>query len=311
MSFNLKKVLPALMVTAMTLVAGSAFAQASRTWVSGVGDDVNPCSRTAPCKTFAGAISKTAVCGEIDALDPAGYGAVTITKSITLDGGGFLASVLVSGTSGIVVSLTANDTCHNTVILRNLSINGINSGIHGVRLVGSVATNLHLEKLSIARFTGRGVDISPGAAGGSVFLRDLDIRDNNGDGIGFSPSASAATKVSGHDVRTRQNLGTGLHFVNDTSGTIDNSQLQGNNNGATIDASSIHVGFVDTVFSENTTNGLSVASGTVAFIDRCSIFRNGTGLLDNGSTVGFGDNAINNNLVADITGNAVTSVAHP
>src|SRR6476660_10136935 len=79
-----------------------AQAQASRTWVSGVGDDANPCSRTAPCKTWAGAISKTAACGEIDALDPAGYGAVTITKSITLDGGGNLASVLVSGTSGIV-----------------------------------------------------------------------------------------------------------------------------------------------------------------------------------------------------------------
>src|SRR5260221_13453148 len=63
-------------------------AQASRTWVSGVGDDANPCSRTAPCKTFAGAISKTAAGGEIDALDPGGFGAVTITKAITLDGGG-------------------------------------------------------------------------------------------------------------------------------------------------------------------------------------------------------------------------------
>src|ERR687888_2740117 len=85
-------------------------AQATRTWVSGVGDDVNPCSRTAPCKTFAGAISKTAAGGEIDALDPAGYGAVTITKSITIDGGGGqVASVLVSGTNGIVVSAGPTD----------------------------------------------------------------------------------------------------------------------------------------------------------------------------------------------------------
>ena len=73
-----------------------AQAQASRTWVSGVGDDANPCSRTAPCKTFAGAISKTAACGEINALDPAGYGAVTITKSITIDGTGTFASILAS-----------------------------------------------------------------------------------------------------------------------------------------------------------------------------------------------------------------------
>src|ERR687887_2786612 len=106
----------------MILWSSLAYAQASRTWVSGVGDDANPCSRTAPCKTFAGAISKTAAGGEIDALDPAGYGAVTITKSITIDGGGGqVASVLVSGTNGIVVQAGPADV----VILRNLSINGI------------------------------------------------------------------------------------------------------------------------------------------------------------------------------------------
>jgi hypothetical protein len=70
---------------AFFLIADPAYAQASRTWVSGVGDDANPCSRTAPCKTFAGAISKTAVNGEINCLDPGGFGAVTITKSITID----------------------------------------------------------------------------------------------------------------------------------------------------------------------------------------------------------------------------------
>src|SRR5204862_6948441 len=98
--------------------APSAYAQASRTWVSGVGDDANPCSRTAPCKTFAGAISKTAAGGEIDALDPSGFGAVTITKAITIDGGGGqVASVLVSGTNGIVVQANAQT---DVVILRNL-----------------------------------------------------------------------------------------------------------------------------------------------------------------------------------------------
>ncbi|HWF67880.1 MAG TPA: hypothetical protein VN670_11270, partial [Acidobacteriaceae bacterium] len=89
---------------ALLLMTSLATAQASRTWVSGVGDDANPCSRTAPCKTFAGAISKTAAGGEIDALDPAGYGAVTITKAITIDGGGGqVASILVSGTNGVVI----------------------------------------------------------------------------------------------------------------------------------------------------------------------------------------------------------------
>src|ERR1700732_642897 len=87
-----------------------AHAQATRTWVSGVGDDANPCSRTAPCKTFAGAISKTAPAGEINVLDPGGFGAVTITKSITISSVGFEAGVLVSGTNGIVVNAGPSDT---------------------------------------------------------------------------------------------------------------------------------------------------------------------------------------------------------
>src|SRR5438445_593797 len=95
-------------------------AQATRTWVSGVGDDANPCSRTAPCKTFAGAISKTAGGGEIDALDPGGYGTVTITKSITLDGSGTFASILASG--GIAININANPL--DIVVIRGLSLQG-------------------------------------------------------------------------------------------------------------------------------------------------------------------------------------------
>src|ERR1700736_2139486 len=106
----------------LCLLTVAAHAQASRTWVSGVGDDANPCSRTAPCKTFAGAISKTAAGGEIDALDPAGYGAVTIAKAITIDGGGGqVASILASGgINGVNVQAGASDV----VTLRNLRING-------------------------------------------------------------------------------------------------------------------------------------------------------------------------------------------
>src|SRR5881409_2043483 len=109
----------------MFAFASFAQAQATRTWVSGVGDDANPCSRTAPCKTFAGAISKTFIDGEIDALDPGGFGTVTITKSITIDGTGTLASILASGTNGVNVNIAvnANDPLR-TVTLRGLTING-------------------------------------------------------------------------------------------------------------------------------------------------------------------------------------------
>src|SRR5277367_490570 len=94
-------------LTAVT--AASVQAQATRTWVSGVGDDANPCSRTAPCKTFAGAISKTAASGEINCIDPGGFGALTITKAITIDCTGVEAGVLVSGTNGFVVAAATTD----------------------------------------------------------------------------------------------------------------------------------------------------------------------------------------------------------
>src|SRR5579863_3973998 len=121
-----------ILVTAfLTLLASAslAHAQATRTWVSGVGDDANPCSRTAPCKTFAGAISKTAMGGEIDVLDPGGFGAVTITKSISIEAVGVVAGVLVSGTNGIVVAAGAADT----VVLRGLTIDGLGTGLAGVK----------------------------------------------------------------------------------------------------------------------------------------------------------------------------------
>jgi len=156
-------------------------AQASRTWVSGVGDDANPCSRTAPCKTFAGAISKTAPGGEIDALDPGGFGALTITKAITLDGGGGqVASVLVTGTNGIVVAAGAGDT----VILRNLRINGINNGsnggLNGIRWISGKA--LHVENCFIFGFTQNGIDIEK-SDGGRAFILNTVSENNTSSGL--------------------------------------------------------------------------------------------------------------------------------
>src|SRR5271169_290904 len=129
------------------LLSSAAQAQATRTWVSGVGNDANPCSRTAPCKTFAGAISKTAPGGEIDALDPGGFGALTITKSITIDGGGGqVASVLVAGTNGITVAAQPTDR----VIIRNLRLDGLlgngsnsaNAGLNGISFISGLSLTL-------------------------------------------------------------------------------------------------------------------------------------------------------------------------
>src|SRR5205814_10412772 len=123
-----------LLFSAAILVGFStaAFGQATRTWVSGVGDDANPCSRTAPCKTFAGAISKTATGGEISVLDPGGVGAVTITKGITLNGTGTLAGILSAGTQAIIVNVSTAAP-NDTVIIRDISMNGAGTGTFGIR----------------------------------------------------------------------------------------------------------------------------------------------------------------------------------
>src|SRR5262245_1463911 len=158
-SYQMRKIMLPLAISVALLLMGlwssAAQAQATRTWVSGVGDDANPCSRTAPCKTFAGAIAKTAAGGEIDALDPAGYGAVTITKSITLDGGGGqVASILVSGTNGIVINAGANDV----VIVRNLSFNGVGLGLSAIRLLA--ASQLIVDNVSVTGFTQNGIEMA-------------------------------------------------------------------------------------------------------------------------------------------------------
>src|SRR5437764_15461347 len=122
LSTTLKVLTCAIFILALSSLAQ---AQATRTWVSGVGDDANPCSRTAPCKTFAGAISKTFINGEIDALDAGGFGAVTITKSMTIDGNGFGGGILASGTNGVVINIALNgNDPFRRVTLRRIAING-------------------------------------------------------------------------------------------------------------------------------------------------------------------------------------------
>ncbi len=151
----------------------ACFGQATRTWVSGVGDDANPCSRTAPCKTFAGAISKTAAGGEISVLDPGGFGSVTITKSITLNGMGTLAGILASpSTNGIIINAAATDV----IVLRNLSIKGFTSGgvgaLDGIRILNAGA--VIVDNVDIHDFGGKGIN-ADGGAGVAITVRNSRI----------------------------------------------------------------------------------------------------------------------------------------
>src|SRR5690242_4903761 len=213
----MKRVITNTIAAAALLVAASSTqAQATRTWVSGVGDDVNPCSRTAPCKTFAGAISKTAAGGEIDALDPGGFGAVTITKSITIDGtaGQGFGSILASGTNGVNVALvaSANDPLQ-TVRLRNLNITGTGSngsigtrtGLNGIRITSAAV--VYIEKVLVTDFTQRGIS-DERSASGLLYISDSTVR-NNGNGIVLTPTAGTVNSTM-DNVRSQGNVTAGF-----------------------------------------------------------------------------------------------------
>jgi hypothetical protein len=180
--------LPVLVLGALALPS-SASAQATRTWVSGVGDDANPCSRTAPCKTFAGAISKTAAGGEINCLDPGGFGGVTITKSLTIKCHYTEGGVLVSGTNAIVINAGATDK----VTLRGLDINGIGTGaptsLVGIKVLS--AKSVHIIDSEIYRFR-TGIGVVPTSAQTRVLVARSHIHDN-GVGVLNAPGNNLIT----------------------------------------------------------------------------------------------------------------------
>jgi parallel beta helix pectate lyase-like protein len=185
----------------MLAFASMTQAQATRTWVSGVGDDANPCSRTAPCKTFAGAISKTATNGEISVLDPGGFGAVTITKGLTINGEGTLAGILSALTNAIIINAPATDT----VNIRYVSINGAASGVDGIRILS--AKNVNIDNVSITGVTGDGIEVLTGA-NVNVSITNSSIK--NCAGAGLKAETSAGQVRVTIDQSTFMGCGQGL-----------------------------------------------------------------------------------------------------
>lgn len=268
------------------LSPSAAEAQATRTWVSGVGDDANPCSRTAPCKTFAGAISKTAAGGEISVLDPGGYGAVTITKAMTISGDGTLAGILSSGTNGIIVNAGANDR----VVIRGISIHGGNGGLNGIRFLAG--ESLIVENSTITRFTQSGIEMQH-SGGGNLILRNVSINE-----------VSTGVRVSGGP--TRINASIFSSRINDAvvgveavSGftTIANSELSQNAGiavlaGITLVSGNLTSGTVSvegSIFSQNGTAFQSNASATIR-VSNNSIFDNLSAFGCGGGTIASASN---------------------
>jgi len=304
------KVLVCLFVIVVAVNASAALPV--RTWVSGVGDDAWPCSLTAPCKSFAGAYAKTEPGGQISVLDPGGYGALTITHSITIDGGGNFGSVLYTG-DGITVNFTANDGLGNNVVIRGLSVTSNYGGGYGVVVLGTVPTNVHVLDTTFVR-TAVAVGMFPGASGSTLRLDNIEGSQISGTGVLVSPPAGgAAAKLTMSNVRISQTgsgaFNAGVRIVANTNGTISDSKFSNGSQGVLIESASVHLSLVRTVLSENSNNGLlHYAMGITTLLDGCSIFGNTVGVSNVGGTVyGYSNNAIGFNT-PDVIGNPIQSL---
>lgn len=271
-------------VTFMLVMASAAQAQATRTWVSGVGDDVNPCSRTAPCKTYAGAISKTARDGEISTLDPGGFGSVTITKSIYINGthGQGYGSILHSLTNGVNINITDAADVRKAVRLRSLDINGASTGVNGISIIA--ANNVWIEDCVIDGTTGNGTTT----------------------GIGIRMAVAASCNLYVSDSRIHKHA-TGIRITT-TSGfavaNIKNSSIEGNATGIDAAANSF-VTAVGNRICNNTTNGvIASASGAQLTARDNVIANNATGI---NAAAGSVVRALSNAILYNTTGFAGTT----
>lgn len=287
-----------LLVVVCCAVAFASVAQAqNRTWVSGTGDDADPCSRTAPCSTFAGAIVKTAVHGEINCLDPGGFGAVTITKSITIDCHEIPAGMLhTSGANGVNIafdSFAGGDT-RRSVRLRNLNLSGADTGARGISITGStLATNseVHVEDCVIdGDFGGTGNGIRDNRNGGGLLnVSNTTIRNMLGTGIAVVKSFLSGThRVVLTKVQVL-NCATGVSLSTNTKATITDSIISSNTTG---------------IFAEDLDGGVIA---TEVAVDNCVISKNGTAFNGStNSTIRVSNTTSMNNTTALATGNVLS-----
>ncbi len=283
-------------------VPNVAHAQATRTWISGVGDDVNPCSRTAPCKTFAGAISKTSAGGEINCLDPGGFGAVTITKSINLNCVGVIGGILTSGTNGVVINAAATDV----IYLSGLDFDGLGSSLNGINILN--ALKVTVDNCLIRGFT-NGINVTNGSNGIRVDVIDTVIENNTAEGIFVKPSGSVATRVMIDHVTVSESGGDGI-LLNGTATT--GGQKMSIRNSEVVHSSATGIGVntgaapaeitVDSTNVFDNTNGIaSNGSGAQIYVSKSVISGNATGInqVTGSSITSYGNNSVDGNTLGN------------
>jgi hypothetical protein len=281
---------------ALFTLAAPAHAQATRTWTSGTGNDANPCSRTAPCKTFAGAISKTAAFGEINCLDPNGAGAVTITKSITINCHEVFGSILASGSPGITISAAATDK----VILRNIQINGIlgtvTPGTIGIRIL--TASEVSIEDCVITQMSQQGILDARTSGNTRLAIKNTTVSYNGAAGVSLTATGTSFTLLD--NVLSLNNL-NGVSAGSTNNVMVKRSALAGNSGaGATVSAGG-QIQIDDTVIANNG-SGLNSA-GTIK-ISNSDLMVNATAIV--GPVISFGNNRLTGTL-----GTAPTAAGGP
>ncbi|HEY0006595.1 MAG TPA: right-handed parallel beta-helix repeat-containing protein [Pyrinomonadaceae bacterium] len=281
-------------------IASLAQAQATRTWVSGVGDDANPCSRTAPCKTFAGAISKTATAGEISVLDPGGYGTLNITKSITVDGGtgAGWGSVLAAGTTGFIINAAG---ATDVVTLRNLSINGASTGTKGIRIID--ASKVFIDHCNIFGFktgspNGRGISDERITGTDRLHITDTIVENNGQSGIVLLPaSGTTGVQASLNNVTVRGNGLAGLVASTGTKVTVANSTFTGHTSSAGLLAEGGAVINAESCVTSENSIGVQSTASTVT-LSNVTVTNNATG-LSGSSIFSYGNNKIAGNTAGN------------
>ena len=310
--FIARRVVAVFVLTCTLAWAAGAAAQATRTWVSGVGDDANPCSRTAPCKTFAGAISKTAAGGEINTLDPGGFGAVTITKSITIGSDPQNGGILSAFSNGVTINAGVNDA----VVLRGLTIQGSGNGLNGVRFLAGKSLTLqdcYISGHNTAAPNGTGVNMLPSSGAVSLTITNSAIFNNgvgsDGGGVIIQPTGTASVQAVLSNVTSTGNT-VGLRAdASQTSGavrvSITDSAFSGNTNGGVSALTLAGFGFasvsLQNVTSSNNGSGLNAnGPGTTVRFSYSSVVGNTIGIqqVNGGVAQSYG-----NNVIGNISGN--------
>jgi hypothetical protein len=288
--------------SALTAISAPAHAQATRTWVAGLGNDADPCSRTAPCKTFAGAIAKTATNGIIDCIDAGGYGTVTITRSMTIDCHESLGSILAQDSAGIVINIPMGDPKDplRTVRIRNVDISGAGFGGQGIAILSAAA--VILEDMSITGLTKFGIADTRAEAGSLLVVKNSIVA--NIAGTGITPAASQTNNVVLDNVHSVKNS-FGLAIAKGNSVTVNRSVFAGNSTaGIQVDPGGL-MSADNSIVSSNAT-GLITSGGPVT-IANTDITFNGTGI--SGATTSFGNNRIFGNAAAGTAPGAAGAAA--